>query len=70
MGRRWPEEETAKSLRKGLKKWSEGGVVESETCDRHLMVPELFRGPTVEGRRKMGALRHFSASAVAREGSE
>ena len=49
MGRRWPVEETASSLRMGLKKGSEGGVVESETYDRHLMVPELFRGPAVEG---------------------
>ena len=33
-----------------------------ETLDQHLMVPELKKG------RKMGALHHFSASAVAREG--
>ena len=43
MGRRLPEEETASSLGKGLKKGGGGGVVESETYDRHLMVPELFR---------------------------
>ena len=33
-----------------------------ETLDQHLMVPELKKGW------EMGALHHFSASAVAREG--
>ena len=57
--------------------WYGGGF---ETQDRHLMVPELRIWAVVENRltrtkyygklrRKMGALHHFSASAVAREGS-
>ena len=71
MDRRWPDEKTASSVRQVLKKVDGGGAGESELMTGTSWCQNCYgvRQSRGDGRRKMGALRHFSASAVAREES-